>query len=213
MDELFAFSIERASRLTGLSVSRLRRWDQIGLYSPTFADEDRSRPYSRIYSFRDIVGLRTLAQLRERVSLGELRKLSEWLHKHHDAPWSSLRFYLIGRKVLVADPETGLKVTLRPPGQQPLPQFELEEIAQATRRAVAQMSERRPENIGKIARHRHVLSNAPVIAGTRIPTSAIREFHDAGYSIDQIIDEYPQLGREDVEAAIRDEQRRQKRAG
>jgi uncharacterized protein (DUF433 family) len=211
MNEIFAFSIDRASRLSGLSVSRLRRWDQIGLYSPEFADEDRSRSYSRIYSFRDIVGLRTLAQLRARVPLGELRKLGEWLQRHYDAPWSSLRFYLMGRKVLVADPDSGLKITIRPPGQQPLPAFEMEEIARDTRRAIEQLQERQPENIGRITRHRHVLSNVPVIAGTRIPTSAIWDYHEAGYDISAILREYPQLTSDDVEAAIAEEsQHRQK---
>lgn len=208
MDQVFAFSIERASRLTDLSVSRLRRWDRSGLYSPEFADEDRSQAYSRVYSFRDIVGLRTLAQLRERVSLAELRKLGEWLHKHYDAPWSSLRFYLMGRKVLVADPDTGLKMTLHPLGQQPLPAFELEEIARETRRAIARLSERRAENIGRIVRHRHVLSNAPVLAGTRIPTAAIWDFHEAGYDTQSILREYPQLTTDDIEAAVADELRR-----
>lgn len=210
MSDIFAFSIERASRLTGLSASRLRRWDQIGLYSPEFADEDRSLRYSRVYSFRDIVGLRTLAQLRERVPLSELRKLGDWLHRNHDAPWSSLRFYLMGRKVLVADPDSGLKMTLRPLGQQPLPEFEMDEIAQDTRRAIDRLRERQPENVGKIVRHRHVLSNAPVLAGTRIPIAAIWEFHEGGYDTPAILREYPQLLPGDIEAAVAEETRRRR---
>ncbi len=208
MDDIFAFSIERASRLSGLSTSRLRRWDQIGLYSPEFADEDRSLRYSRVYSFRDIVGLRTLAQLRERVSLAELRKLGEWLKRNYDAPWSSLRFYLMGRRVLVADPDSGLKLTLRPPGQQPLPEFELEVIARDTRRDLERLRERQPEQVGKIARHRYVLSNTPVLAGTRIPIAAIWEFHEDGYDTAAILREYPQLLPADIEAAIVEETRR-----
>ncbi len=123
MDELLAFSIERVSRLTGLSVRQLRYWDEKGIFSPQFApqfaDEDRDQPYSRVYSFRDVVGLRTLAQLRKRVPLQELRKLGNWLKQHYDTPWSSLRFYVSGRKIVIDDPETGVRFALRPPGQTP----------------------------------------------------------------------------------------------
>jgi uncharacterized protein (DUF433 family) len=41
-----------------------------------------------------------------------------------------------------------------------------------------------------------------VIAGTRIPINAVKDFHAAGYSTDQIIKEYPDLTAEDVEAAL-----------
>ena len=206
--EVFAFSVERASRLTGLSVSRLRRWDQIGLYSPEFADEDRSRTYSRVYSFRDIVGLRTLAALRKRVRLTELHKVGEWLRQHYQSPWSSLRFYIVGRKVLISDPDTGMRVTVPGPQQQALPVIELEEIARDTRRAIEQMRERHPENIGKVVRHRHMLSNAPTLVGTRIPIAAIWEFHESGYDTHAILREYPELTSGDVQAAIAEEQQR-----
>jgi len=205
-EPLFAFSIIRASRLTGLSASRLRYWDEIELYSPEFADEDRRHAYSRVYSFRDIVGLRTLARLRERVPLKELRKLGTWLKQRYDSPWASLRFYLLGRQILIDDPQLGYKVSL-PSGQLPLPAFPLEEVARETRRDVDRLRDRSSENIGKVVRHRHVMSNTPIIAGTRIPTSAIWEYHDAGYNAEQILREYPQLRLQDVEAAISEELR------
>jgi len=47
-----------------------------------------------------------------------------------------------------------------------------------------------------------VSHNRPVIAGTRIPTSAIKSFNDAGYTVDEIIEEYPDLTPEDVKAAL-----------
>ena len=205
-EPLFAFSILRASRLTGLSASRLRHWDNIGLYSPEFADEDRGHLYSRVYSFRDIVGLRTLARLRERVPLKELRRLGVWLKQRYDSPWASLRFYLLGKQIIIDDPKLGYKLSL-PSGQLPLPAFPLEEVAQETLRDVNKLRDRSSENIGKVIRHRHVMSNTPIIAGTRIPTSAIWEYHDAGYNAEQILREYPQLRLQDIEAAISEELR------
>ena len=52
--------------------------------------------------------------------------------------------------------------------------------------------------IGRIAQHRYVSHNAPVVAGTRIPTAAIRRFKEAGYSVGQIIKEYPDLTDHDM---------------
>lgn len=63
---------------------------------------------------------------------------------------------------------------------------------------------RAPQNdtIGRIARRRNVAGNKPVIAGTRIPVKSIKAFHEAGYSVDQIREQYPSLTSEDIEAAI-----------
>lgn len=49
------FCEEITSRLTGVSVRQLRYWDGDGFFSPGLAYADRSAPYSRLYSFRDIV--------------------------------------------------------------------------------------------------------------------------------------------------------------
>jgi uncharacterized protein (DUF433 family) len=45
-----------------------------------------------------------------------------------------------------------------------------------------------------------------VVAGTRIPTRAIRNFKKAGYTVDQIIAEYPDLTPRDIEAALKYEE-------
>lgn len=41
-----------------------------------------------------------------------------------------------------------------------------------------------------------------MLDGTRIPTSAIWNLHEAGYSDDQIIYEYPRLSQADIAAAL-----------
>ena len=46
------------------------------------------------------------------------------------------------------------------------------------------------------------MNNAVVIAGTRIPVNTIKRFSDHGYSVEQIIKEYPTLTEVDIKAAI-----------
>ena len=208
MTPLLAFTTEHVQRLTGLSSRVLRYWEQTGVFHASDVGDHAGRPYRRLYTFRDVVSLRTLALLRRqhRVDLDELRKVGRFLAEHADAPWAAPRFRLAGRHAVFDDPEAGVPVTSKPLRQSVIP-IELAEIARETEADAARMRERRPEDFGRVTRHRYVNHNARVIAGTRIPTSAIWAFHEAGYSTVAIIREYPQLRPCDAEAAIDHERR------
>lgn len=203
MAELVAFTADHVCRLTGLSRRQLRYWDRTEFFSPTLIDDHERRAFGRIYSFRDVVGLRTISILRNqhRIPLQELRRVGAWLKERHDTPWSSLRFALHGRHVVFFDPGRGVAVEPAGAGQEVLP-VDLEPIASEMREAADRLRDRQPEDIGRLHRNRYVVHNAWVVAGTRIPTSAIWHFHQAGYSTQDIIKEYPRLTPSDVTAAI-----------
>lgn len=210
MDELSnvvtAFSAEQVERLTGLTKRRLMYWDRTGFFAPSYADDDRRSPYSRIYSFRDVVGLRTLWRLTEEfhVSVQHLRKVAEKLSHLANDLWSSQVLYVLDKKVVFDETGTG-KLSEVLSGQY-VNGLALGEVISDMRHAVDQLRQRRPDQIGQITRSRFVNHNAPVIAGTRIPISAIRDFADAGYTTEQIIEEYPDLTDRDVAAALRDQE-------
>jgi uncharacterized protein (DUF433 family)/DNA-binding transcriptional MerR regulator len=65
-----AFPIPLASKMSGASVSQLRYWHREGILVPEV--EHSSSPY--LYSFRDVVALRTFAWLRGDHSLQQIRK-------------------------------------------------------------------------------------------------------------------------------------------
>jgi uncharacterized protein (DUF433 family) len=52
-----------------------------------------------------------------------------------------------------------------------------------------------------VTRNPAVLGGKPIIRGTRIAVSLVIDWLDAGVSIDQILEDYPNLTRADVEAA------------
>lgn len=198
-----AFSEDHVERLTGLTKGRLRYWDRTGFFSPQYAEEDRRVAYSRIYSFLDVVALRTLETLRDghNVSLQHLREVAEKLSHLKEALWTSTTLYVLKRRVhFVAtkgsppvDPTTG--------------QFALEAIALKAvmadvSKASVDLRGRGPEHIGKIVQNRFIARNTPVVSGTRISTRAIKNFHESGYSVDAIINEYPDLTPADVAAAL-----------
>jgi uncharacterized protein (DUF433 family) len=197
-----AFSADHVVRLTGLTKRQLSEWDVTGFFRPQYAYENRRSPYSRIYSFRDVVGLRVVSVLRNKykVPLQHLRKVAEVLSKKDYAFWGQETLYVVNREVSFHEPETQ-RVRSVVKGQYVVP-IPLEPIIGEVRQAAANLKVRTNEKIGKIERHRLVMHNAPVIAGTRIPTGAIKRFKEAGYSIDEIMREYPSLTRADVKAAL-----------
>jgi len=212
MHEFMAFSADQVSRLTGLSAWQLQHWAATDFFLPKYRNEDQ-RYFGRLYSFRDVVGLRALAKLRKehKVALQELRRVGSWLGERFIDPWATLTFYVVGRHVVFDDPQSGLRLRPGSPSQIALP-IKMVEIARETETAVKRLQHRGREHVGKVVRNRYVAHNAPVLAGTRIPTAAVWDFFEAGYSVDAIIGEYPSLKPKDVQAAIRYEQaRRQKR--
>lgn len=196
-----AFTEEQVSRLTGLTSSQLRYWDKTGFFRPAHLAESARTPYSRIYNFKDVVGLRTLAVLmgRHRVSLHHLKQVAGELSHYSKAPWSEIKLKVWNRKVQFDEPETG-KTRGVVDGQYVL--LEIVDVMEDVRREAEAMRQRKTDQIGRIAQHRYVNHNAPVIAGTRIPVGAIQRLSEDGYTAEQIIAEYPQLTAADVMAAL-----------
>ncbi len=200
---IHAFTTKQVQALTGLSERMLLYWAQTGVYEAAFVDERPRIPYRRIYDFRDLVGLRTLALLRKkhRVNLDELRKTGDYLRAMSDRPWSEMTFGVVGKTVVFRVPGSDEWMTAIPQGQTVM-RISVAEVARSAERDASDIARRPHENVGKVVRHRHVLSNAWRLAGTRIPTSAVWNLTEAGYRIEDVIDAYPDLTPEDVEAAL-----------
>lgn len=201
-----AFSEASVERLTGLTSAQLRYWDKTGFFAPAYPDEDRRTPFSRIYSFKDVVGLRTLGLLRRQhnVSLQHLRQVAEKLSHLQDDLWARTTLYVLNRRVIVREPGSG-RFREAVSGQYVLG-IPLKRIVADTKRDAEKLLRRPDAKIGKVEQSRRVLRNALVIAGTRIPTAAIKRYKEAGFTVEQIIAEYPDLTPNDLEAALKYEE-------
>lgn len=198
---MMAFSVDHAERVTKLSKARLTRWDKLGFFSPEHADpDDAGNPYARVYSFNDLVGLRTLAILltEYRVPLSELKKAAPELEKRSSRPWSKLALAVVKRKV-VFDLDTQPQDA---DGQLIGDFIPLGPIARAVSDDANELRNRDQAKVGLVEQRRFVAHNKPVIAGTRIPAEAIESFIEDGYSDDAIMAEYPSVTRLDI-AAVR----------
>ena len=197
-----AFSEDQAERITGLGKGRLRYWAKTDFFEPSFVEDDPRLPYSRFYSFKDIVALRTLEVLRVKnnIPLQQLRKVADKLVHLRDELWTTTKLYVVNRRVVFDNPENNKTVDVL--SGQYLLVVRLEKIIEATRSDIEKLRLRSPDSIGEIRKRRSIVRNAWAIAGTRIAVGSIKRLHEDGYSIEQIIREYPDLTRKDVEAAL-----------
>ncbi len=67
---------------------------------------------------------------------------------------------------------------------------------------MSELKQRSPHQIGKICKNRFVVRNAATIEGTRIPVATIKRYSEAGFSVSEILDEYPSLTENDIRAAL-----------
>lgn len=195
------FPLGRAASLAGVSDSIAARWVRTGLVR-------MDHPDVQLFSFRDLVALRTLAVLhtKHKVPLrGKrgLRAFARWLYARYHQPFASLRFSVAGREVLFDD-GAGL-VSHYPAGQvvdRSISSFDLRAVENALERQARASSHRSKEDLGKIDTKRRL------IAGTRIPTAMIAELKASGATARQIVREFPSLREADVEAAVSFEKKR-----
>ncbi len=197
-----AFTAEEAASLTGLTRRQLQYWNATGVFRGEY--ETGESDWTAIYSFCDLVRLDTLAQLRKKhgVPLRELRKVGAWLRDQtrRQTPWSAIRVFVQGKQVYFQEP--GSPQVSRPLSGQSVAVMDLGIVVREVTKRVERLRKRGLEQIGKIQRQRRVAHNAPDIAGTRIPTLAISQLHQAGYTHGRILKEFPTLTRSDVEAAV-----------
>jgi uncharacterized protein (DUF433 family) len=201
---ILGFTAEQAAALSGLSERQLSAWARAGFFKPQMESPVSGAAFGRVYSFKDVVGLRVLAQLRKRhkVSLQQLRRVAAKLGGDPFQVWGETTLYVVKGQVVFED-ESGRHRSIV--DGQYVAGIPLERVIGEVKREANQLKHRKATDFGRIAKHRFVARSATTLAGTRIPTAAIKRFSDAGYSVDQILKEYPTLRKEDVEAALRHE--------
>ena len=194
-----AFTEDQASRLTGLSKYQLKSWDKQGLISPSFGEKNRRVAFSRIYSFTDLKALRVLNQLRnvEGVTLRHLREVKKTISPLNDRGWCDKMVYVLNKEVVIEDHNQKKLSALSGQGILGIP---LQVVHDEMTAAVTKMRERSADSVGKFDQKKYVARNKLIIAGTRIKVSTIKEFLDEGYSTAAILQEYPSLQEEDVNA-------------
>ena len=196
-----AFSEYDAARLSGLTLNQIRHWDRIGFFVPSLADENRRQPFSRVYSFRDLVSLRVLGQLRNRheVPLQHLRQVSDRLHDMGAQKWTATTLYVLGKRVVFDDPRDHKRKEIV--SEQRVFDIPLRVAISDTREAIARLNKREEAETGRVRKQRFVMHGEAVFEGTRIPVSAVLRYLEAGYDAAAIVRAFPDLTEADIDAA------------
>ncbi len=197
-----AFTKGQAARLAGATERQVSYWANTGVLEPSILHDRSGRPHVYLYSFEDVVGLRTLSILRNkhRFSLQGLRKAGALLEGCSGRPWSELRFWVRGRDLFNTDPNSGVVISSDSRKQSTV-KIELEQVASQVREDASRIIKRDPKDAGRVERRRTVQRNQPVFRGTRVPVVSITNLIDSGYSTQAILDEFPSLFEADVRAA------------
>lgn len=194
-----AFSEEQVSRLTGLTVGQLRSWNRTGFIQPEYLDEG-ARSFSRLYSFKDLLRLRILNQLRNvyRVPMQELRRVSIELEHLGDDKWTSQKLWVLNRRVVFEEPESSKKREIA--SKQYIAEIPLSVVTSDARSDIGKMNQR-DDVAGEIIKKRQLHSSEPVFSGTRIPVSAIEGYIEAGFDDSEILRRFPTLLPADINTA------------
>lgn len=197
-----AFSEDQVSRLTGLSRGQLRHWNRKGFIKPEFkVGDDPRKPYNFIYSFKDLLKLRVLNQLRNvyNVPMRELERVERALDHLGDEKWTSQKLWVSNRRVVFEEPESQRKREIA--SRQFVAEIALEIVTSDARADIQKMNERSSADIGRTVSRRHLHSSDAVFAGTRIPLSAIVEYLRLGFQDSEVLARFPDLRPGDIEFA------------
>lgn len=195
-----AFTDNEASSLTGISLYQLRSWHNEGFFEAEFAEKNSSLPFSRMYSFDNLVALRALNKLRNDagVTLQHLREVKRKLKPMNNDDWGRKSIYVVNKKVVIEDSGTLTEAL----SDQSVIEISLRVIHDDLRAKVKKMRQRRSSEVGQIEHKRTVARNKERLSGTRVTVDTILEFVNEGYSVETILSEYPFLKRADINAVI-----------
>lgn len=198
-----AFSLEQTARLTGITSGQLLNWDRTGFFTPSLASDNRREVFSRVYTFNDLASLKVISTLRNetKVSLQHLREVGKKLSRLGENSWTKITLFVLNKKVVFHNPDTDTKEEIV--SGQAILDIPLQVVRSNMQRAVEADRIRCEKQIGQTEQRKFLSHSQMVIAGTRIPVKSVAAFVDAGYSNAMIIEEYPSLTVEDIEAVRR----------
>lgn len=201
-EELLAFPDTRARQLARVSMRRLRYWEETGLVEPSITRQLSPKNTVRLYSFKDLLSLLVVAELRtERdMSLQHIRRVVEHLRSRgYEAPLRELTFATLGQEIYFQHSDGAWEGDLQPD------QRVLEKVLHLDplRARINRAAERQASEAGQVTKKRGVYASAPVFSGTRIRVSTVQDYLRHGYDTDAILAAFPDLTPADVAEASR----------
>jgi uncharacterized protein (DUF433 family) len=199
-----AFPVPIASVLTGATVRQLAYWRKPTQSAQPLLVPAGKRGGRYLYSWADVVALRSIVYLRQEKSLPRIRRAVATLRTLESEEWIHLSAYRListPSSILVRTPAGQLLDLDRQPGtvleevlmQDVLGPFE----TQDGRQVPALRSPR-----ARIAVNPAVLGGFPTIAGTRVPFDVVAALANDDLEPDEIAEVYPSVDRDAIGDAV-----------
>jgi DNA-binding transcriptional MerR regulator len=201
-EEVLAFPDTQARRLAGVSMRRLRYWEEAGLVVPSIKRRLSEHNTVRLYSYQDLLALLVVSALRteRNMSLQKIRRVVTHLRSRgYQAPLRELKFATVGREIYFQHPDGRWEGDLRPDQIVIVEVILLDPLRLRIDRAAA----RPAQDAGRVEKRRGVHASAPVFAGTRIRVATVQRYLQQGYRAEAILEAFPDLSLADVEEARR----------
>lgn len=192
---LVAFPVPIASVLSGASVDQLAYWRKRTRSNPPLLVPESKVSGRYIYSWADVVALRSIVYLRAEKSLPRIRKAVELLRRLEADQWEHLsRYTLISTKssIFVQTPGGELVDLERRPGtvlDEVLMADVLEPFENRQGREVPALKRPRPS----LQVDPGVLGGYPVVGGSRVPFDVVAELAEDGLGAAEIVEIYPSV--------------------
>lgn len=204
MPRLLSYSTDQAALVTRAPVSLLREWENEAVVRPRSTYLDRRGERHALYTFEHLVDISALLWLRGQLPTQPpmLKTVMRALAAFSPDAWTAME--IDSSETLIISGvamETRVPLNVDVSGRAGL-SVRREDIERTCELRTTQLQERTTDQVGRVVQNQNVRNGQPVLAGTRIPTIAIQEFHDAGYSVTELLDQYPRLTPADVEAAL-----------
>lgn len=192
-----AYNVDLASYLSGATHSQLNRWAREGMLVPEVSP---SRP--KLYSFRDLVALRTISNLRAHVSLQRIRKALDTLQDQEFTEHLSQHRFATDRQSIKVWTDSGFLDLLSNPGQWEFKTFEDIYAPFENFRGRLIPDLRRPSESVEVDPDR--LGGEPTVFGTRVSYSLIADLSEGedGMTPEEIAECYPSVPSRDVPGVL-----------
>ncbi len=197
-----AFPVPIASVLSGASIDQLAYWRRRTSKDEPLLVPETKRGGRYLYSWADIVALRSIVFLREEKSLPKIRRAVRTLRGFEAGQWGHLSEYTLARtseSIYVRRPDGEILDLERSPGAI------LEEVLMAD---VLQPFESRGVLVPSFAHPRKhldvdpdVLDGFPVLRGTRVPFHLVASLAAEGADAAEIIEIYPSVNPDGIDDA------------
>lgn len=191
------YDAHRAAALAGVPERTLHYWAQTQTYLPSIS----LGPRSRLWSWTDLLALRAIDWFRKGrgdanpVSMGKIRQALEELVNMGHRPGDLYRVAAVSRRGTLFFEMNDRRVQAAP-GQQEA----FQDVIYLVRPYDAAPDLLQPGPLLRIIPGK--LHGEPHILDTRIPSAAVSELFDAGYSMGQIHEMYPDASFEALEEAV-----------